>query len=77
MHRVSSRWVVLVGALISLCLVGWAPAARHVRAAEFLQRLAQKDAKPSASLMSLIRLKLMITSATARASLSPSAHAAG
>ncbi|MDF3064860.1 MAG: hypothetical protein K0R38_461 [Polyangiaceae bacterium] len=50
MHRVSSRWVVLVVALVSACLVGWAPASRHVRAAEFLQRLAQKDSPPSAQL---------------------------
>lgn len=40
MRKVSSRWVVVLGVLLATLLVGWAPAARHVRAAEFLQRLA-------------------------------------
>ncbi len=47
MQHVSSRWAVLGGVLLAVCLLGWAPAARHVRAADFLQRLAQKPAAES------------------------------
>ncbi|RYZ02847.1 MAG: hypothetical protein EOO73_30140 [Myxococcales bacterium] len=51
MRRVSSRWVVLVGALISACLLGWAPTSRHVRAAELLQRLSEKQAPAAAQVL--------------------------
>jgi dienelactone hydrolase len=51
MHRVTSRWAALLGALLCAGWLAWAPAARHVRAAALLQRLAQKEAEPSAQLL--------------------------
>ena len=39
MSKRSSRWAVVIG-LLSLVLIGWAPAGRHLRAAQFLQRLS-------------------------------------
>jgi dienelactone hydrolase len=42
MRKVASRWAVLLGAVLAAVLGGWAPVARHVRAAEFLQRLSEK-----------------------------------
>jgi dienelactone hydrolase len=42
MRKVSSRWRVVLGLVLTALLVGWSPVARHVRAAEFLQRLAEK-----------------------------------
>lgn len=51
MPQVSSRWAVLVGALLVGCLLSWPPAARHVRAVEFLQRLGHGQASSSASVL--------------------------
>lgn len=51
MTRVSSRWAVLVGVLLSVGLLGFAPAERHVRAVGLLQRLSQKDAPASPRLL--------------------------
>lgn len=48
MRQVSSRWAVVLSVILTSLLVGWAPVARHVRAAEFLQRLSGAAA-PSAS----------------------------
>jgi dienelactone hydrolase len=42
MRKVSSRWVVVLGLVLTAVLAGWAPVARHLRAAEFLQRLSEK-----------------------------------
>ncbi len=42
MRKVTSRWAIVLGLSFTTLLVGWAPVARHVRAAEFLQRLSQK-----------------------------------
>src|SRR6188768_453183 len=42
MRKVSSRWAVVLGLVLTTVLAGWAPAARHLRAAEFLQRLSEK-----------------------------------
>jgi dienelactone hydrolase len=39
MGRLRSRWGVLLGVLLTLLVLGWSPAARHLRAAAFLQRL--------------------------------------
>jgi dienelactone hydrolase len=51
MRKVSSRWAVLAGVLLAALLVGWAPAARHMRAVEFLQRLADKSGPGSPQLL--------------------------
>ena len=40
MHRLSRRWLVLFGVMLSLLLV-WRPAARYLRAARFLQHMGQ------------------------------------
>src|SRR5688572_26187529 len=37
----SSRWLAVWGACFAALLLGWTPAARHVRAAQFLQRLSE------------------------------------
>lgn len=42
MRQVSSRWRVVLGLALTALLFAWTPVARHVRAAEFLQRLADK-----------------------------------
>jgi hypothetical protein len=42
MRKISRRWPVVLGLLLTTVLLAWAPVARHVRAAEFLQRLSQK-----------------------------------
>src|SRR3954470_14389514 len=44
MRRVSSRWALVLGLVLLAALVGWAPLARLVRAAEFLQRLSSNAA---------------------------------
>lgn len=51
MRKVSSRWAIVLCVLFSTLLLGWAPASRHVRAVEFLQRLSEKEAAPSARLL--------------------------
>jgi dienelactone hydrolase len=48
MRQVASRWVVVLGSCLAVLLLGWSPASRHVRAAQFLQRLSEKPV-PSAS----------------------------
>ena len=40
MHRLSRRWLVLFGVMLSLLCV-WRPAARYLRAARFLQHMGQ------------------------------------
>lgn len=42
MSKRSRRWIALVGVLLIALLAVWSPATRHVRAARFLERLAQK-----------------------------------
>lgn len=42
MRKVSPRWAVVLGLALASVLLGWAPVTRHVRAAEFLQRLAER-----------------------------------
>lgn len=42
MRKVWSRWTVVLGLVLAAVLLGWAPVARYVRAAEFLQRLSGK-----------------------------------
>src|SRR6185369_4125526 len=49
MRKVSPRWVVGFGVILGLLLLGWAPAARHLRAVEFLQRLSQTPAAAGAA----------------------------
>lgn len=46
MRQVASRWLAVLGLCFGVVLLGWSPAARHVRAAQFLQRLS---ARPPAS----------------------------
>lgn len=41
MGKVTSRWPIMLGVLLASLVLGWAPAVRHARAADFLQRLAQ------------------------------------
>jgi dienelactone hydrolase len=48
MRKVSSRWAVVVSVILAALLLAWAPVARHVRAAQFLQRLASKSVSPTA-----------------------------
>ena len=42
MRKPSSRWLVVVGLVLVALLCAWGPAARYVRAAQFLDRLSQK-----------------------------------
>lgn len=49
MRNVSRRWAVVLGLVLTTLLVGWAPVVRHVRAAEFLQRLSEKAPANAAS----------------------------
>jgi acetyl esterase/lipase len=42
MRKVSPRWAVVLGLVLTTLLVGWAPLVRHLRAVEFLQRLSEK-----------------------------------
>ena len=42
MRKVSPRWAVVLGLVLTTLLVGWAPVTKHVRAVEFLQRLSEK-----------------------------------
>jgi dienelactone hydrolase len=42
MRKVSSRWRVVLAVASAALLFSWTPVARHVRAAEFLQRLAER-----------------------------------
>jgi pimeloyl-ACP methyl ester carboxylesterase len=44
MRQVRSRWLVVWGSCLVALLLGWSPASRHVRAAQFLQRLSEKPA---------------------------------
>ncbi|MES1188998.1 MAG: hypothetical protein ABUL60_34600 [Myxococcales bacterium] len=53
MRKVSSRWAVVLGLALTSLLVGWAPVTRHVRAAEFLQRLSEKPAPNAANAVRL------------------------
>ena len=53
MRKPSLRWLVVLGLVLVGVLVAWGPAARYVRAAQFLTRLAQK---PSASASAATRL---------------------
>lgn len=48
MRQVASRWLVVLGLSFGVSLLAWSPASRHVRAAQFLQRLSEKPA-PSAA----------------------------
>jgi acetyl esterase/lipase len=48
MRKVPSRWAIVLGLALTSLLAAWTPLARHVRAAEFLQRLADR-APPSAN----------------------------
>ncbi|HEX2871551.1 MAG TPA: alpha/beta fold hydrolase [Polyangiaceae bacterium] len=41
-QRAVPGWAVVLGLLLTTVLLGWAPVARHVRAAELLQRLSEK-----------------------------------
>jgi dienelactone hydrolase len=50
MRKVSPRWGVVLGLVLTALLCAWAPVARHVRAAEFLQRLAEKTPADAARL---------------------------
>ena len=58
MRNVSSRWSVVVGLALTALVLGWAPAARQLRAAEFLQRLS--DTAPSANAPPLTTQELTI-----------------
>jgi acetyl esterase/lipase len=49
MRKVSPRWAVVLGLVLTTLLVSWAPLARHVRAAEFLQRLSENTPKNAAN----------------------------
>jgi acetyl esterase/lipase len=51
MRRVPLRWLVLSAAVLSACLLGVGQAAKHVRAAELLGRLAGGGAEPSTPLL--------------------------
>jgi acetyl esterase/lipase len=42
MRKVSSRWALVLGVILASLLLAWGPVARRVRAAQFLERLAQK-----------------------------------
>ena len=44
MRKVSSRWAVVLGLVVTALVFGSGPIARHVRAAEFLDRLSRKAA---------------------------------
>lgn len=49
MLTVPRRWALALGLLSASALLGWAPLARHLRAAEFLQRLADKAPESATS----------------------------
>lgn len=51
MRRVPLRWLVLSAALLTACLLGLGQAAKHVRAAELLGRLARGGAEPPTHLL--------------------------
>ena len=46
MRKLSSRWALVLGVVLTTLLVGWAPAARYLRAAQFLTRLSQTAPSP-------------------------------
>jgi dienelactone hydrolase len=48
MRKVPSRWAVVLGLVLTSLLVGWTPVVRHLRAAEFLQRLSQQSGPAAA-----------------------------
>jgi dienelactone hydrolase len=48
MRQVAARWLVVLGLCFGVSLLAWSPASRHVRAAQFLQRLSETPA-PSAA----------------------------
>jgi pimeloyl-ACP methyl ester carboxylesterase len=54
MRQVASRWVVVLGVCFGALLLGWSPASRHVRAAQFLQRLSAQPAPSAAAAPSRI-----------------------
>jgi dienelactone hydrolase len=39
--RLSRRWLLVLGAVLTTVALGWSPVARHLRAIEFLERLSQ------------------------------------
>jgi dienelactone hydrolase len=48
MRRVAWRWWLVLAACLGALVLGWGPAARHVRAAHFLQTLSAKPVAASA-----------------------------
>ena len=54
MRQVASRWLVVLGLCFGVALLGWSPASRHVRAAQFLQRLSANPAPSAAAAPSRI-----------------------
>jgi len=54
MHRVSWRWVVVFGVLLTT-LLAWRPAARYLRAAQFLQHMGHPSAAAVAPSVPAVR----------------------